>query len=344
MLVFEDELLHRAQADSAEDAAERLAEDYLRDLNCNDGPTDLGRLLSRFRVRRVIRRTDLPFDAALVPLDPVGYDIYLNSTTSRSRQRFSLAHELGHAILHDFIPETRCFATRSVFAPPGGVVEERVCDRIAAAILMPRRLFAGHFNNEQLTATKLREVAQQFDVSLTAVIRRYRELVDEADVAVARVTSSGSKTLDVDKVIVNFRERRISRHAKAKMRVRAFENGHVGATGSVWLQEPPRLARRCLFVSTTRQYPWRGSALAVLSRRSFHVSQECGNSSNDEVLPMASKFEMYKDKAETGEFRFRLKAGNGEVIAVSEGYKSKESCQNGIESVKKNAPDAAVDD
>ena len=52
------------------------------------------------------------------------------------------------------------------------------------------------------------------------------------------------------------------------------------------------------------------------------------------------KFEMYTDKA--GEFRFRLKAKNGEIIAVSEGYKSKASCLNGIESVRKNAPEAEI--
>ena len=52
------------------------------------------------------------------------------------------------------------------------------------------------------------------------------------------------------------------------------------------------------------------------------------------------KFEVYADKA--GEFRFRLKARNGEIIAVSEGYKAKSSCQNGIESVRKNASDAEV--
>lgn len=52
------------------------------------------------------------------------------------------------------------------------------------------------------------------------------------------------------------------------------------------------------------------------------------------------KFEVYKDKA--GEFRFRLKAKNGEIIAVSEGYKAKASCLKGIESVKKNAPDSPV--
>ncbi|MBR2716373.1 MAG: YegP family protein [Oscillospiraceae bacterium] len=50
------------------------------------------------------------------------------------------------------------------------------------------------------------------------------------------------------------------------------------------------------------------------------------------------KFEVYQDKA--GEFRFRLKARNGEIILASEGYKEKKSCLGGIESVKKNAPDA----
>lgn len=52
------------------------------------------------------------------------------------------------------------------------------------------------------------------------------------------------------------------------------------------------------------------------------------------------KFEVYTGKS--GEFRFRLKARNGEIIAVSEGYKAKASCLNGIESVRKNAPNAPV--
>ena len=52
------------------------------------------------------------------------------------------------------------------------------------------------------------------------------------------------------------------------------------------------------------------------------------------------KFEVYKDKAE--EFRFRLKATNGQIIAVSEGYKAMAGCLNGIESVKKNAPEADI--
>jgi len=53
---------------------------------------------------------------------------------------------------------------------------------------------------------------------------------------------------------------------------------------------------------------------------------------------MAGKFEVYKDKA--GEHRFRLKAGNGEVILTSEGYNEKSGCENGIESVRKNSTNA----
>lgn len=58
---------------------------------------------------------------------------------------------------------------------------------------------------------------------------------------------------------------------------------------------------------------------------------------------MAGKFEIYKDRAD--EYRFRLKViENGKIIAVSEGYSSKQGCENGINSVKENAPNAEVDD
>lgn len=52
------------------------------------------------------------------------------------------------------------------------------------------------------------------------------------------------------------------------------------------------------------------------------------------------KFEVYTDKA--GEIRFRLKATNGQIIAVSEGYKAMASCTNGIASVRKNADGAPI--
>ena len=60
-----------------------------------------------------------------------------------------------------------------------------------------------------------------------------------------------------------------------------------------------------------------------------------------EVVPAKNpKFEIYTDKA--GEFRFRLKAKNGQIIAVSEGYKAMKSCLNGIASVRKNAAEGNI--
>ncbi len=52
------------------------------------------------------------------------------------------------------------------------------------------------------------------------------------------------------------------------------------------------------------------------------------------------KFEVYKDKK--GEFRFRLKAKNGQIIATGEGYSKLDSCLKGVESVRKNAKDGKI--
>ena len=77
---------------------------------------------------------------------------------------------------------------------------------------------------------------------------------------------------------------------------------------------------------------------------SVHKNAPIANFENqtEEGAPTATcpKFEMYQDKA--GEYRFRLKARNGEIIAVAEGYTAKASCLNGIESVRKNAAEAEV--
>jgi uncharacterized protein YegP (UPF0339 family) len=57
---------------------------------------------------------------------------------------------------------------------------------------------------------------------------------------------------------------------------------------------------------------------------------------------MAAKFEISKDKA--GKFRFHLKAPNGEIIAVSQGYESNANAEKGIEAIKTHAPSAKIED
>ena len=61
----------------------------------------------------------------------------------------------------------------------------------------------------------------------------------------------------------------------------------------------------------------------------------------EDLRPVTNpKFELYRDRS--GAFRFRLKARNGQIIAVSENYSSRAACENGIESVRKNAPEAEI--
>lgn len=58
-------------------------------------------------------------------------------------------------------------------------------------------------------------------------------------------------------------------------------------------------------------------------------------------LPPNPRFELFSDKS--GSFRFRLRAKNGKIIAVSQGYSTAAACQNGIKSVRENAPNGAGD-
>ena len=95
-------------------------------------------------------------------------------------------------------------------------------------------------------------------------------------------------------------------------------------------------------IATSEVYSSEASCLKGIE--SVQKNAPIANIEDQTVDPVVTatnpKFEMYTDKA--GEFRFRLKARNGGVIAVSEGYKAKASCENGIESVVKNAPEANV--
>lgn len=94
-------------------------------------------------------------------------------------------------------------------------------------------------------------------------------------------------------------------------------NGEIIATSEVYTTEK---ACRAGIASVQRNAP-----IAGIENRTEPDCAACKH----------PKFEVYLDKA--GEFRFRLKATNGQIIAVSEGYKALAGCMNGIESVKKNA-------
>jgi uncharacterized protein YegP (UPF0339 family) len=96
-------------------------------------------------------------------------------------------------------------------------------------------------------------------------------------------------------------------------------------------------------IATSEVYTSEGACLKGIQSVSKNApianfEDQTGDSVETAVNP---KFEMFIDKA--GEFRFRLKARNGEIIAASEGYKAKAGCLNGIESVRKNAVEAEIE-
>ena len=95
-------------------------------------------------------------------------------------------------------------------------------------------------------------------------------------------------------------------------------------------------------IATSEVYSARKSCLSGVAsvQRSAAAANVEDQTAEGFVKAKCPKFEMYTDKA--GEFRFRLKATNGQIIATSEGYKAKASYLNGIESVKKNAPEAEI--
>ena len=81
------------------------------------------------------------------------------------------------------------------------------------------------------------------------------------------------------------------------------------------------------------------NGIASVQKNAPVAGLEDQTKANFEKVPNP-KFELYKDKA--GEFRFRLKAGNGEVILTGESYVSKDGCKNGIASIRKNAVDSVI--
>ena len=91
--------------------------------------------------------------------------------------------------------------------------------------------------------------------------------------------------------------------------------------------------------SYTRLSGCKGGIESVRKNALSHIEDQTVEGFEELTHP---KFQVYLDKA--GEYRFRLKAKNGENIGKSEGYKAKASCKNGIASVGKNAPDAKIEE
>ena len=122
-------------------------------------------------------------DAMLIPL-PKGYSVVINETARDTRQLYSLAHELGHIMLLEADPSTlgvpRPTRYRSSNSPTDDrKAEERLCDAIAAELLMPKKMFTAEVRESGRSLEHLRRLASLFGTSLTATAIRYWELLPE---------------------------------------------------------------------------------------------------------------------------------------------------------------------
>lgn len=87
-----------------------------------------------------------------------------------------------------------------------------------------------------------------------------------------------------------------------------------------------------------------GNGEVILASEGYTAKPSCLNGI-ESVKKNASEDKRYERKeAKNGKFFFNLKAGNGQVIGSSQMYESAASRDKGIESVKRNAPDASTDD
>ena len=122
-------------------------------------------------------------DAMLIPL-PTGYSVVIDEKAPESRQRYSLAHELAHVMLLESdpsadLPPKEPRYRSSAAQEKQWKAEERLCDEIAAELIMPEKTFAREVATLGYSLGHLPQLANLFKTSLTATAIRYWELLTE---------------------------------------------------------------------------------------------------------------------------------------------------------------------
>ncbi len=141
--------------------------------------TAVRRMALEVGVDRLEMRT-LAADAVQIPRPDGGHTIFLNSKQTRLRHRFSLAHEVAHILLEPLAKDS--VTHRKAFAPdqdPNFKRIERICDAMAAEILMPEPKFVKAADEMGWTLGTAAFLATRFDVSLEAATRRFVDLFPE---------------------------------------------------------------------------------------------------------------------------------------------------------------------
>ena len=139
-------------------------------------PVNPDSLAKWFGVEQTIEVEMTDFDGLLSKTASGRYVVSLRKGQSESRRRFTLAHELGHLIVHHVIGEGRSEASDGALSCRDGTIEDReeegLCDILAAEILMPGIQFRRVMEEQGVNAQKIPDLARRFGVSVRAACRR----------------------------------------------------------------------------------------------------------------------------------------------------------------------------
>lgn len=156
-------LREMAGVDRIDQAVPAVVDKVLAGISCP--PTDLTALCARLNVREVVDDDDIPVVGEL-RRENGAFRILCSAGQSAVRRRFTIAHELAHVLFEKSGPR----------APRVGADLERLCDMLAAEILMPRTVFEPALNQSTVDTSVVRRLASQFQTSLTATVLRCADL------------------------------------------------------------------------------------------------------------------------------------------------------------------------
>jgi IrrE N-terminal-like domain len=141
-----------------------VAERFMEGVPCP--PTDLEALGPALNVHRFVAEP-MPISGEL-RRESDGFVVAYSTFLSDGRRRFTIAHELGHAI----------FETTGPNCPRAGEELERLCDMLASELLMPRRVFLAHCGSPlEITLPRFFGLADSFQASITATALRCAQLI-----------------------------------------------------------------------------------------------------------------------------------------------------------------------
>ena len=174
---------------TAQQIIDRFVPEHLR-MSRMTKPDHLQRFAGELGIKRLLTRPlngfqnqDPGVDAMLVPL-PNGYSVVINQNAPRTRQLYSLAHELGHIMILETKtcveePKRSTRYRSSSTLAREKKAEERLCDEIAAELLMPEKMFGGKMSELGQSLEHLPILARFFGTSMTATGIRFLELLQE---------------------------------------------------------------------------------------------------------------------------------------------------------------------